>query len=901
VWKTHRMAWATIVLLVAGSARAATPQELASQVKTVFKVNCYRCHGDRGAAEGGMAYITDLAKLVERKKVVPGNPGGSKLYKKIASEDDPMPPLTDDDNKPITQRPSKEQIALVRQWIEAGAPSDVPAIAVAARPFISNDDIFSAIQTDLAAANERSRVYLRYFTITHLYNAGLNDDELQTYRGGLSKLVNSLSWGRRVVVPVAIDPQKTIFRIDLRDYQWNEATWKKILDVYPYRIGRETAAARESIEQTQSGFPYVRADWFVFAASRPPLYHDVLALPASDAELEKLLKVDAAEDIRTERIARAGFNGSGVSRNNRLIERHDSPYGAYWKSYDFKQPGNNSRKDLFVSPLGPGDHLDNFEQDGGEIIFNLPNGLQAYMLVNAKGERIDKGPAEIVSDPKQLDRAVVNGVSCMSCHARGMIEKTDQVRATVLGNAAGYDVATVETVKALYPPKAAFDELLKDDADRFVAAVEKTGVSQTHTEPVFSLALRFQVNLDEPLAAAEAGLSTVELREAIAGSTVLAPELGALGIPGGTVQRDVYVTAFPDLVERAEKLKFAHRPYVPDPAAVTALQRRVDAGDPGAMYDMAIRLQVANGVPMDLGKAWDLLTKSAEKGYAPAMLRLANINIGTTHVLFRASKDSEVPLLYLGIQTDLEEAVKWYNRAVDAGSPMAMFAMAKNYDDGFGVPKDATRASDLYARAASVASAAPPTDGSAAFCLYMLAVEKKITLDDARAKALLQTAIDHNESDALVMASFGARLGDRPKDMQYILETQQRAALAGSVLSDTLMGLALEDVDTAQAQAWLQRAIDGGEIGAMRELSAMYRTGRGVAKDDRRATELTHQAVNGGDYRAMMELAQDYYDGLGVPVDPDTARAWMHKALLLEKGDTPGPAGQWLKDHGENP
>jgi mono/diheme cytochrome c family protein len=465
--KVNRALASVILSLLTSAAAVAAPPALAAQVKAVLKANCYRCHGERGAAEGGMAYVTDLGKLVERKKVTPGNPAGSKLFKKIASEDDPMPPLTDDDNKPITQRPSKEQIALVRQWIEAGAPSDVPAIAIAARPFISNDDIFSAIQKDLAAANDRSRVYLRYFTITHLYNAGLNDDELQTYRGGLSKLVNSLSWGRRVVVPVAIDPQKTIFRIDLRDYQWNEATWKKILDIYPYRIDRKSAAAQQDIEQTQSGYPYVRADWFVFAASRPPLYHDVLALPASDADLEKLLKVDAAEDIRTERIARAGFNGSGVSRNNRLIERHDSPYGAYWKSYDFKQPGNNARKDLFVSPLGPGDRQDNFQQDGGEIIFNLPNGLQAYMLVNAKGERIDKGPTEIVSDPKQLDRAVVNGVSCMSCHAKGMIEKTDQVRATVLGNAAGYDPATVETVKALYPAKAAFDELLKDDADRF--------------------------------------------------------------------------------------------------------------------------------------------------------------------------------------------------------------------------------------------------------------------------------------------------------------------------------------------------------------------------------------------------------------------------------------------------
>jgi len=37
---------------------------------------------------------------------------------------------------------------------------------------------------------ERDRRYARYFTLAHLYNAGLSEDELQTYRHGLSKLVN---------------------------------------------------------------------------------------------------------------------------------------------------------------------------------------------------------------------------------------------------------------------------------------------------------------------------------------------------------------------------------------------------------------------------------------------------------------------------------------------------------------------------------------------------------------------------------------------------------------------------------------------------------------------------------------------------------------------------------------
>src|SRR5205807_2351831 len=181
-----------------------------------------------------------------------------------------------------------------------------------------------AIRADLDAVKERDRRFTRYFTLTHLYNAGLSADEMQSYRHGLSKLVNSLSWGPKVVVPQAIDAARTVFRIDLRDYQWNEKVWDAVLALNPYGTLPPTEAARDCCTVTHSTLPWVRGDWFVAAASRPLLYHDVLQLPKTDQELEKLLRVDVAEDIRQERVARGAFNGSGVSRNNRLVERHES-------------------------------------------------------------------------------------------------------------------------------------------------------------------------------------------------------------------------------------------------------------------------------------------------------------------------------------------------------------------------------------------------------------------------------------------------------------------------------------------------------------------------------------------------------------------------------------------------
>jgi tetratricopeptide (TPR) repeat protein len=530
------------VLLLVVPAAVAEPDRLplAQRARVILETNCHRCHGQGGTNEGGFNFVLDAAQLTSRKKVVPGDAGRSKLYRRLVSKDDPMPP---EDEK---VRPSKDDIAILKQWIDAGAPGTETSNA--RRAFLSTADVVRAIRDDLAGkVAERDRRFTRYFILTHLHNAGQSEDELQSYRHGLSKLVNSLSWGRRVVVPRPIDEARSVFRIDLRDYQWNEKVWEAILGVNPYGVSPATGPARECVEFTQCRLPYVRGDWFVAAASRPPLYHDVLQLPRTEQELEALLRVDVAEDLRQERVARAGFNSSGVSRNNRLIERHEAGAVTYWKSYDFAS--NTGRQNLFAHPLGPADDDNAFHHDGGEIIFNLPNGLQAYMLVTGAGKRIDKGPTTIVSDPRRPDRAVENGLSCMSCHAKGLIEKSDQVRDHVQKNAAAFPQVEIDTVLALYPPRDRFTELLRGDARRFQEAVAATGAPLSATEPVAALALRFEAELDLSLAAAEAGVTSEDLRKALQRSPLLAQQLGPLQVEGGTVQRPVYVDAFADLVE----------------------------------------------------------------------------------------------------------------------------------------------------------------------------------------------------------------------------------------------------------------------------------------------------------------------------------------------------------------
>ena len=301
---------------------------------------------------------------------------------------------------PFNQPPlSQQAIATIRQWIQVGAPGweiqhDVN--------FITTDAMLSRMQTHLATLDPFNRAFARYLTMTHIYNAGEGPEALGAYRIALSKLVNSLSWAFDIKNPEPIDAQGTIFYIDLRDYEWDIRgdVWTQIEDVYPYAIEFDAdtqASLLEKLthlrEEMDCKVPFVHVDWFLANASLPPLYHDILDLPETDRELERELGIDVERNIQRapgRSVSRAGFNDSGVSNNNRVVERHRSPYGAYWKSYDFA--GNVGTQDIFTHPLS-------FTHDGGEIVFNLPNGLQAYYILNALGNRIDAAPTTIVSNP----------------------------------------------------------------------------------------------------------------------------------------------------------------------------------------------------------------------------------------------------------------------------------------------------------------------------------------------------------------------------------------------------------------------------------------------------------------------------------------------------------------------
>ncbi len=459
--------------------------QLAASAQGILKKYCYGCHGIKQEVFG--LDVLDREKLVRKRVnapsyVQPGEPDASLLLQRMTSDLAPMPP------EEIASRPSAAEIETIRQWVLRGAPE----VKDVTRPFVDERHVLEAILTHLSRLNIAEKPHFRYLSLANVHNDPLvKDEDLRLFRAGVVKLLNSVSRSPEIVQPPLIDaprqrPQDgVVFAIDLRQLGWDRNLWLGVLKDYPYGLTYNDSQLRglvQSIEQLTGeanfdGIPYVRADWFVKTASQPQHYHRLLGLPETIDALERQLGVDVAADFRDNRMMRAAMGTSGVSKHNRLIDRHvgrgAGATGYYYRSYDFGK--SFGRAVLFRFPLGPRNLAGNgfgeqagFEADGGEVIWQLPNGFQGYLIVDGAGRRIDRAPVDIVRDLTETSGSpvVANGISCLGCHKTGM-----QSYENALREGAGLASEARDKVDLLYRSPDEMNRVVEADRQKFSQAV----------------------------------------------------------------------------------------------------------------------------------------------------------------------------------------------------------------------------------------------------------------------------------------------------------------------------------------------------------------------------------------------------------------------------------------------
>jgi hypothetical protein len=479
---THRTAIVFLLL-----AQAAQGQSIGEKSLALLKTRCYACHGtkrddwDASNRESIRRTQDSILEMIDTDIMPPG-----KLTKLSAAEK-----------------------AMLRSWFGEGTK------AAASPPAVPQtlDDAWVVRQIE---ADQRRRDDSLYLSLANLQNAGATKQQVWDAQGAVSKAVNLLSTSPRIVVPAKVDQGGILLRVETSLLGWDANDVAALLNEYPYGFSRRV---------------FLRGDWFVARALRAPLYYRLLGVPETQRELDATLGVDRQRFIDRNIVRRAAITNSRVAFHNRAIEWAPANTGAVRLTYDTANETADRR--IVTSPLA-------FRHDAVEYIADLPNGLHLYAAFNAQGQRQNKVPEDIASDPSQFSgsTAIVPGISCACCHQTGIQSPvTDVVR----DGAPLFSVGELAKVQSLYPTKEQFAATMARDESRYLTAVRKaTQPFKAIDEPIGPTVLEYNRPLDLKRAALEANASEARLRTAVqADGTLQTLGLRPL-IEGQTITRDTW-------------------------------------------------------------------------------------------------------------------------------------------------------------------------------------------------------------------------------------------------------------------------------------------------------------------------------------------------------------------------
>ncbi|RKW15313.1 MAG: sel1 repeat family protein [Cardiobacterium sp.] len=355
-----------------------------------------------------------------------------------------------------------------------------------------------------------------------------------------------------------------------------------------------------------------------------------------------------------------------------------------------------------------------------------------------------------------------------------------------------------------------------------------------------------------------------------------------------------------------------------DPATEAAeWQRRAEAGDARAQYQLYFRYSLGDGVKQDQETANRWLQQAAGNGDADAQYWLGEryYDGGSGFGKDRAAafmwlekaaaqggrgEQSHVGWRYYS-NGDYDNARRWLQKAADQGDSTAKFYLKKI--DGLQHAKRPP---------APDHSAAPPRDAVAATA----ELQRRAEAGDTGAQGLLpcyyaepngaraeyRRQCDAAQGNATAQTRLGRQYYDSG-DIAAARHWLQQAADGGSfVVPDLLMiqtGQCFKDIyPVFEAFDTLRQRAKAGDATAQYRLSLRHLAG--VHQNRREADYWLQQAAENGDLDAQYWLGQHYYHGSrGFPKDPKTAHQWLDKAAAAGGRDTRYQVGMTYFSSGE--
>ena len=197
----------------------------------------------------------------------------------------------------------------------------------------------------------------------------------------------------------------------------------------------------------------------------------------------------------------------------------------------------------------------------------------------------------------------------------------------------------------------------------------------------------------------------------------------------------------------------------------------------------------------------------------------------------------------LGIEKDLEEAVKWYRKAAEQGYARAQYNLGHCYEYGKGVEKNEIETVKWYRKAAEQGYAV--AQNGFGFCY-----------DNG-------TGVEKNEVEAVKWYRKAAEQG------------YARAQYNLGVCYDNGTGVEENEIEAVK---WYRKAAEQGYADAQYCLGGCYFIENGVKKNEVEAVKWFRKAAEQGNADAQYGLGICYYNGYGIYRDKKTAREWFRKA-----------------------
>ena len=199
-----------------------------------------------------------------------------------------------------------------------------------------------------------------------------------------------------------------------------------------------------------------------------------------------------------------------------------------------------------------------FRHENLEYLFLKRNGLQAFVNVGLSAEHLDyKIPNQRALENKEAllipahdnpNQMVVGApISCLSCHAKGYIEKEDMVSKYVKQSSFLDEIKA--KVASLYAPFDVFKAQMTKDNQVFRSALAKTGVSLEQPEPIVATYRNWAIQgLSLAQVAAELEVSESRLIDAMKNEAKVSFLLRELKIDGSLMKRSEFEIAYYELM-----------------------------------------------------------------------------------------------------------------------------------------------------------------------------------------------------------------------------------------------------------------------------------------------------------------------------------------------------------------